>query len=192
MTALVIGLILFIGSHSVRLLASDWRSATMVRLGEKRWKLAQTLVSLLGFGLILWGFSAARLDSPLLWQPPLWGRHLAALLTLPAFILLVAAHVPKNALRDRVGHALVASVALWALAHLLANGRVVDVLLFGSFFIWALLDFFSLRRRDRLAGTVQRDGSVGNTLIAVLAGGIVWALFAGFAHAWLFGVRPFG
>jgi uncharacterized membrane protein len=191
MSALVIGLVVFLGAHSLRLFADGWRSATIVRIGEKRWKALHAIVSLTGFGLILWGFGQARADSALLWLPPVWTRHAAALLTLPAFILLIAAHVPKNSLRDAVGHPLVASVALWAAAHLLANGRGVDVLLFGGFFVWAIADYVSLRRRDRAAGVVRRGGTLRNALLAAVAGIVAWAAMAFFAHRWLFGVAPF-
>lgn len=191
MTALVAGLIIFFATHSLRLFADGWRSATIARIGERRWKALQAIVSLAGFALMLWGFGQARSEPTLLWLPPLWTRHASALLTLPAFILLVAAHVPKNSLRDRVGHPLVASVALWAAAHLLANGRIADVLLFGAFFVWALADYVSLRRRDRAAGVVRRTGKLRNALIATVVGVAVWAAFAFFAHAWLFGVAPF-
>ena len=89
----------------------------------------------------------------MLWTPPVWTRHAAALLTLPAFILLAAAYVPRNAIKARLGHPMLLGTKLWAAAHLLANGNVADVLLFGGFLVWATLCFRAAKGRDRAAGT---------------------------------------
>lgn len=192
MTYLILGLALFLGTHSLRIVAGGWREAQLARFGEKRWKGLISLLSALGLGLIVWGYGMARADPVVLWMPPTWARHLAALLTLPAFVLLVAAYLPGSHIKARVGHPMVAGVKLWALAHLLANGNLGDVLLFGAFLAWAVADFISARRRDRLAGRTYpvccwtRDASV--TAIGLLA----WALFALWGHVWLIGVKPFG
>ena len=192
MTFLVLGLIFFLGAHSVRIFADGWRSAQIARLGAGPWKGLYTLVSIAGFGLILWGYGQARLQPVALWAPQLWARHLAGLLMLASFILLVAAYVPKNGIKSAVHHPMVLSVKVWAFAHLLANHTLADLLLFGSFLVWAVLDFRSARRRDRAAGTVYPPGTLAGTLIAVVVGLVVWALFAFWAHAWLFGVSPMG
>ena len=192
MTFLVLGLILFLGAHSVRIFADGWRSAQIARLGAGPWKGLYTLVSIAGFGLILWGYGQARLQPVALWTPQLWARHLAGLLMLASFILLVAAYVPKNGIKSAVHHPMVLSVKVWAFAHLLANHTLADLLLFGSFLVWAVLDFRSARQRDRAAGTVYPPGTLAGTLIAVVVGLVVWALFAFWAHAWLFGVSPMG
>ena len=110
MTALILGLILFLGAHSVRIVADDWRSAQIARRGPGAWKGLYTLVSLLGFGLIVWGYGQARQQPVALWTPQLWARHLAALLMLFSFILLVAAYVPKNGIKSAVHHPMVLSV----------------------------------------------------------------------------------
>ena len=191
MTYLILGLALFLGAHSVRMLAGAWRDAQFARLGEARWKGTYSLISALGLGLIIWGYGQARLDPMVLWVPPLWTRHLAALLTLPVFVLLVAAYLPGSHIKAAIGHPMVAGVKLWALAHLLANGNLADVILFGAFLVWAVADFISARRSDRLAGRSYpvccwtRDASV--TAIGLLA----WVLFALWGHAWLIGVKPF-
>jgi uncharacterized membrane protein len=191
MTLLILGLALFLGAHSVRILASGWRDAQIARLGEQRWKGAYSLLSALGLGLIVWGYGMARADPVVLWMPPPWTRHLAALLTLPVFVLLVAAYLPGSHIKARIGHPMVAGVKLWALAHLLANGNLGDVVLFGAFLAWAIADFISARRRDRRAGQTYpvccwtRDATVA--AIGLLA----WALFALYGHVWLIGVRPF-
>ncbi|NDP43449.1 MAG: NnrU family protein, partial [Aromatoleum sp.] len=149
MSVLILGLIVFLGAHSVRIIADDWRSAQVARLGAGGWKGVYALVSLAGFVLIVWGFGQARLDPVVLWHPPTWTRHVAGLLTLVAFVLVTAAYVPGNHLKAAVGHPMVAGVKVWAFAHLLANGTLADVVLFGSLLGWAVIDFISARRRDR-------------------------------------------
>jgi uncharacterized membrane protein len=192
MTYLILGLLLFLGIHSVRIVADPWRSAQIARIGEMRWKGVYSLLSAVGLGLIIWGYGLARAGDVALWVPPLPMRHLAAGLTLPAFILLVAAYLPGSHIKAKIGHPMVAGVKIWALAHLLANGNLADVILFGAFLIWAVASFVSSRRRDRIAGRSYpvccwtRDASVA--AIGLLA----WALFAMWGHTWLIGVKPFG
>ena len=192
MALLILGLILFLGTHSVRIFAEGWRSAQIARRGEGAWKGLYTVVSIVGFGLILWGYGQARAEPVALWAPQLWARHLAALLMLFAFILLAAAYVPKNGIKSWLHHPMVLSVKVWALAHLLANHTLADLLLFGSFLVWAVLDFRAARQRDRAASTVYPRGTVAGTLITVVVGVAAWAVFAFWAHAWLFGVSPMG
>lgn len=192
MTLLMIGLLLFLGVHSVRIVAEGWRTQTLARIGEGGWKGAVSVLSLLGLVLIVWGYGQARQQPVVLWAAPAWGRHAAALLTLLAFVLLAAAYVPGNGIKPRVGHPMVLGVLLWAVAHLLANSSAADVLLFGSFALWALLDFAAARRRDRASAVHHRAGSVGRTLVTVGVGVVAWALFAFWAHGALIGVRPFG
>lgn len=192
MTLLIFGLVLFLAPHSVRIFANDWRSAQIARLGEPAWKGLYSLVSIVGIVLLVWGYGIARVTPIELWSPPIWGRHLASLLTLLAFVLVAAAYVPRNRIRRAVGNPMVAGVALWALAHLLANGRLVDLVLFGAFLIWAVLSFSAARRRDRLSGALRPAGALSGDLATVLIGVSFWALFAFRLHEWLFGVRPFG
>lgn len=192
MTLLLLGLVLFLGVHSTRIVADDWRSATIARVGEKPWKGVYTLLSIAGFVLLVIGYGAARQSPVVLYTPPVWTRHLAALLTIPAFVLLVAAYVPGNAIKRAVGHPMVAGVKIWAFAHLLANGTLADVLLFGSFLVWAVLSFIAARRRDRAAGTVYPVGAGSRTLITIAVGTLAWAVFAFALHRPLIGVAPFG
>jgi uncharacterized membrane protein len=191
MIVLVFGLLLFLGVHSIRIFADDWRSAQINRLGEKAWKGLYTIVSLIGFGLIIWGFGMARATPIVLWTPPHWTRHVTALLMLLAIILLVAAYIPGNHIKAKIGHPMLAGTKTWALAHLLANGNVVDVVLFGAFLIWAIAAFVTSRRRDRLADVSYPAKGIGRDLLTVAIGIVVWALFAHYAHLWLFGVSPF-
>ncbi len=190
MVLLTLGLLLFLGIHSSRLLANDWRAARIARLGEKKWKLLYAAVSLLGLILIIIGYSQARMDPVWLWYPSVWARHLALLLTIPAFVLLAATYVPRNAIKARLGHPMLAAVKIWALSHLLANGTVADLLLFGGFLVWAIAAFAVFRRRDRAMGVVAAPSSWKGTLGAVVIGVIAWYVFAVYLHARLIGVNP--
>lgn len=192
MTTLLLGLLLFFSAHSVRILAEGWRARQIARMGEKTWKGMFAAVSLAGLALIVWGYGQTRLAPVDLWFPPRWTVHVAALLTLPAFVLLVAAYVPGNRIKAAIGHPMVLGVKVWALAHLLSNGRAADVLLFGAFLIWAVLDFAAARRRDRRAGTRYPAGSAGRDAAVIGIAVAAWAAFAFLLHGWLIGVRPFG
>lgn len=191
MTALIAGLIVFLGVHSVRIVADDWRSAQIARRGLGPWKGWYSLASALGLALIVWGFGQARLAPVSLWPPLPWARHLAALLMLAAFVLLVAAYVPGNRIRARLHHPMLLGVKAWALAHLLANHTLADLLLFGGFLLWAVFDFRAARQRDRRLHTVYPPGMTGATVVTVVVGVAAYLLFALVLHAWLFGVRPF-
>ena len=192
MSMLILGLILFLGVHSVRIFAEGWRGRFIAQRGAGAWKGLYSVVSIVGFGLILWGYGLAREQPIALWAPQLWARHLAALLMLFAFILLAAAYVPGNGIKAWVHHPMVLGVKVWALAHLLANHTLADALLFGSFLVWAVLNFRAARQRDRAANTRYPAGTLGGTLGAVAAGIVVWAVFAFWAHRFLFGVAPLG
>jgi len=191
MPVLIAGLLLFLGVHSTRVFADGWRAQQVQRLGLGRWKGLYTLVSLLGFGLLLWGFGMARAQPVVLWSPPRWTHHLAALLVLLAFILVVAAYVPGTYIKAAVGHPMVLGVKVWAAAHLLANGTLADVLLFGSFLVWAIYTYAASRRRDRAAGTRYAPVGASRDVLAVLIGVVAFGLFAAFGHRWLIGVDPF-
>jgi uncharacterized membrane protein len=192
MAYLVLGLVLFLGVHSVRIFADSWRTAQVARIGEGAWKGIYSVVALVGFALIIWGYGQARMNPVVLWAPPTWARHVAAPLTLVAFVLIVAGNMPGTRMRARLGSPMVLGVKIWAFAHLLANGTLASVVLFGSFLAWAIVDFASARRRDRAAGTVYPQGSLGRDLTAVIVGVIAWALFAFYLHGVLIGVRPLG
>ena len=192
MLALILGLLIFLGIHSTRLFAADWRDRQVQRMGLRPWKGIYSLVSLIGLVLIVWGYGQARLSPEWLWVSPVWTRHLAALLTIPAFILIVAAYVPGTHIRARVGHPMLLGVKFWALAHLIANGTLADLLLFGGFLAWAVALFIVLRRRDRLAGITYPAKGVSRDLIAIVLGIVAFGVFAMVLHGPLIGVRPFG
>jgi len=192
MAALVLGLVLFLGVHSTRIVADGWRTATMESFGEKEYKLLYSVLSIAGFVLIVWGYGLARQNPVLLWgQPPVWTRHVASLLTLVAFVLLVAAYVPGNEIKAKLRHPMILGVKVWAFAHLVSNNTLADLLLFGSFLLWAVLDFRAARRRDRTLVTVL-DGIRSRTVVTVLVGVAAWAVFAFWAHRVLIGVSPLG
>jgi len=190
MSILILGLLIFLGVHSLRLFADGWRSRQLARLGELRWKGLYTLVSLIGFALICWGFGLARLHAVLLYVPPLALRHANALFTLVAFVLVAAAYVPRNHLKAKLGHPMLLGVKAWALGHLLATGMLHDVLLFGAFLLWAVVLFIASRRRDRAAGTVYPAGTLQGDVLATVVGIAAWAAFALWLHLRLIGVNP--
>ena len=192
MAILVLGLILFLGVHSVRIFADPWRTRTITARGEKFYKGLYTLVSLAGFALIVWGYGLARHNPVVLWNPPRGMNHLAALLMLFSFVLLVAAYVPRNAIKAKLHHPMILGVKVWALAHLLANGMLADVVLFGAFLVWAVFDFRAARQRDRAGNVQYAAGTAKGTTIAVVVGLAAYAVFAVWLHGPLIGVRPFG
>ncbi|MGH6640343.1 MAG: NnrU family protein [Polaromonas sp.] len=192
MGMLILGLVLFLGVHSTRIVADGWRTAMIGRAGLNAWKGGYALLSIVGFVLLVWGFGLARQQPVQLWSPPVGMRHLAALLTLVAFILLVATYVPRNAIKARLHHPMLLSVKVWALAHLLANGNLAHGVLFGAFLVWAVLCFRAARARDRAARTVYPAGTAAGTAITVVVGIAAWAVFAFWAHGLLMGIRPIG
>ncbi len=190
MSLLILGLVLFIIPHSTRIFAADWRYRTITRLGEKPWKGVVSLVSLAGFALIVVGYGQARLDPVVLWLPPLWLRHIALLLNLLAFVCLVAAYVPRNSIKAKFGHPMIAGVKAWATAHLLANGNLADVVLFGAFLAWSIVDFRNSRRYDRAHGTRYPGGTLAGNLLTLVIGIAAWAVFMLYLHTLLIGVAP--
>ncbi len=192
MLELLLGLLLFLGVHSVRIYADGWRSAMIDRIGPWAWKGAYAAASLLGFWLLIRGWGQVRLDPMVLWATPVALRHLASLLTVLAFILFVAAYVPGNSIKARLRHPMVLGTKTWALAHLLANNTLADLLLFGTFLIWSVLLFLASRRRDRRELFAPLQGRMGPTVLTVALGLITWAAFAFWLHAALIGVRPLG
>jgi uncharacterized membrane protein len=188
MTILIAGLLLFLGVHSVRIFADGWRSAQIARIGLNSWKGVYSLLSVAGLALIVWGYGMSHAAPPELWNPPTWMRYPASLLVLVAFILLAAAYIPRNRIKTAVGHPMMAGVNLWALAHLLTNARLGDVVLFGAFLAWAVLGFRAARQRDRASGTNATVGTWANTAIVLVIGVTAWVVFARYLHPWLIGV----
>lgn len=192
MAYLILGLMLFLGVHSVRIVADGWRTHVQTRIGEGAYKGIFSVLSLLGLVLIVWGFGVARETPLMVWMPPMGMRHAAYLLTLIAFVLLAAAYVPGNAIKSRLHHPMVLGVQFWALAHLLTNGSLAHMVLFGSFLAWAVLDFIAARQRDRTQGTQYARGTALGTTITVAVGALGWTAVAFLMHGLLIGIRPVG
>jgi len=192
MLFLIAGLAIFLGIHSLRLFAGGWRERSIARLGEKPWKALYSIISIVGFVLLIWGFGAARLAPVLLYVSPSWLRHANALFTLVAFVLVAAAYVPRNHLKAAIGHPMLAGVKLWALGHLLATGMLHDVVMFGAFLVWAVVDFAASRRRDRRNHVTYPAGTALGDALTVVIGIAAWAGFAFWLHLPWIGVAPFG
>lgn len=193
MLLLIIGLVIFLGLHSLRIFAEPSRSRLIERFGEGGFKGIYSVVSIIGFILIWYGYSQARLAPSMVWNPPMATRHVATVLTLLSFIVLFAAYVPRNRIKRAIGHPMVIAVKIWAFAHLLANGMLADIVLFGSFLIWAALDFRAARGRDKAAGYVRpAEVSSMADIVTVVGGMVAWTVFAIWLHGWLIGVKPFG
>jgi uncharacterized membrane protein len=189
MAYLIVGLAIFLGVHSISIVARSWRDRVVQRLGPWTWKGMYTWASLIGFGLLVYGYGQARMDPVLLYAPPLWTRHLSALLMLPVFPLILAAYLPGR-IKTALKHPMLAAVKLWALAHLISNGMLADVLLFGGFLAWAVADRISFKHRTQ-PDLHTAPPSKANDAIAVIGGLLVYAVFAIWLHVRLIGVYPF-
>jgi uncharacterized membrane protein len=184
----IVGLLLFLGIHAVSIVAPGWREGQAAKLGEGPWKGLYSGIAAVGLGLLIYGYGVARQAPVVLWQPPNALRHLALLVMLPVFPLLFAAYLPGR-IRTATKHPMLLAVKLWATAHLLANGTLVDVLLFGAFLAWAIADRISLKRRP--AGSVPgAPPGRFNDAIAVVAGLALYVVFILWGHRWLIGVSP--
>ena len=191
MLVLILGLILFLGMHSVRIFADGLRRSTIARLGDGQWKGIYSVISIVGFVLIIWGYGLARENPWLLWPPaPIWLRHVAILLNLVALLLLAVYALPSGRLKARLGHPMLLSVKVWAFAHLLTNNTLADLLLFGGFLVWAVADFAAARRRDRATGIVRKAGPLQNDAIALVVGFAIWGAILWRLHEWVIGVSP--
>lgn len=189
MTILIAGLILFIGSHSMRIVAPGARDAAIARMGEGGYKGLYSVVALIGFVLIIWGFGRTASDPDFLYAPPFWLRHVTELLVLVALILAVASALPPSHISTLAGQPLVIGTAIWALAHLFVNGEIGTTVLFGVFLIWAVIDWIAQRARPKVARPAP---SWRFDAIAVVAGVVVYGVLVWQAHLWLFGVSPIG
>jgi len=190
MLLLILGLILFLGGHSISIFAHDTRNALVARLGEVPYKLVYALVAIAGFVLLIIGYGQARLDPTFLYTPPAWLTHVNMLLMLVVFPAFLATYFPGRISRA-LKHPTLVAVKAWALAHLLVNGTLADVLLFGGFLAWAVADRISMKRRP------QRDiprapDSAFNDVIAIVGGLALYVGFAFWAHPRWIGVPVMG
>lgn len=188
MLILILGLIVFLGMHSVLIVQPDLGRDMAARHGESVWKGAYTVISIIGFLLIIYGYGLARQNPSLLYVPPAGLRHLTHLLMLPVFILLFATYFPGH-IKTLMRHPMLWATILWAVAHLLSNGTWADVLLFGGFLLWAVADLISMSKRPpKPVPTLPAKRF--NDAICIIGGLIVYGLFFSVLHRWLFGVAP--
>ncbi len=192
MTALILGLIIFLGVHMAPSAPSgrDW---LIGKLGANSYKIGFSLASLAGFALIVWGMGMARHSAadPQLWTPPAWGRHVTYALMWISFVLLVAAYVPSH-IRDKAKHPMLAAVKIWALAHLLANGDLAGLILFGSFLAWAVYDRISVKKRSALGPLGERHGGVLADIIVIVVGTLAYLAMFRYGHPMLIGITLTG
>lgn len=190
MILLIVGLVLFLGIHSVSIVAPAWRDAQLAQRGEAAWKGLYSVASAIGLALIVYGYALARQAPVVLYTPPPVLRHVGLLLLLPVFVLLLAVYLPGR-IKSAAKHPMLLATKLWALGHLLANGTLADVLLFGGFLGWAVADRISLKQRPQRAVPALPPGAMNDT-IALSGGLLLYAVIVLWAHAWAFGVSPLG
>jgi uncharacterized membrane protein len=183
--ALLLGLTLFVGVHSVSIVAPQWRDRTSARLGNA-WRAAYSLIALAGLALIVYGYGAARQQPVVLYVPPPWLRAVAVPAMALVLPLLLAAYLPGRIQRT-LRHPMLAAVKLWALAHLLVNGMLADVVLFGGLLLWAAADRASFRWRAPRP-IKMAPARPSNDVIAVVGGLALYALLLAGGHTWLVGV----
>ncbi len=188
---LLAGIALFVLGHSINIFAPSFRQSIIDTIGTLAWKGVYSLIALAGFYLLVVGYADARMNPTWIWHPPVWTRHAAALLTLPAFIFLVAAYVPGNRLKAKLGHPMYLAVKLWAAAHLLANGGLHDIGMFGALLVWSIAGFAVSRRRDRANGVTREHLGFGRDAATIVIGLVAWAAFAMWLHKALIGISPF-
>ena len=183
----ILGLVIFFGTHLLPV-DTGLRASLRARLGEGPYRIVYSIVAFVGLVLIIWGYGLARLDPALAYSPPASLRHLAILLLLPVFPLLIAAYVPTR-LRVAVRHPMLLATILWGIAHLMANGTLADLALFGGFAVWAAIDWISAANRPGNGKIRQPDGWTRD-MIAILGGLVIYGLIIGGLHQWLIGVSP--
>ncbi|MDR9426147.1 MAG: NnrU family protein [Marinobacter sp.] len=188
MTTLIAGLILFLGVHSLSIVNEPLRDRLNAAMGVWVFKGLYSLVALAGLLLIIWGYEAARMDPTVIYTSPAWLSHVAMLLLVPVFPLLLATYFPGR-IKAKLGHPMLVAVKLWAVAHLLVNGMLQDLLLFGAFLAWAVVDRISMKRRSQRP-IPTLPASKANDAIAVVGGLALYVVFVLWAHQWLFGVAP--
>src|SRR5436190_8278736 len=191
LTIMILGLVLLLGVHLFTIMRGR-RAALVARLGENGYKALYSLLSLIGLVLIVYGYARYRQGEWVdLWFPPVWLRHVAALLVLPAVILVVASYVRGN-IYLKLKHPMLADVKLWALAHLLANGDLGSSILFGAVLAWAVIDRISLKRRADPGAPPIPVGGTRNDVIAIAGGTALYAALGFWFHPYVIGVPVFG
>ena len=174
MIYLVLGLVLFLGIHSISIIAPARRDRIAAGLGNA-WRGIYSLISIAGFIVIVWGYGIARRNPVILYAPPTWTPYVTAVLMLPVFTLFLAAYLPGR-IQSTLKHPMLLSVMLWAVAHLIATGMLVNVVLFGSFLAWAVADRISFRWRTQRPIPMAPSMKM-NDGIAIVAGLVLYFIF---------------
>lgn len=198
MLTLILGLVIFIGVHSVRIVVPNWRELSVDKKGLVSWRIRFGLLSILSLGFIVMGYAEARLEPIWLWFPPLFMRHVTSLIMLLSLFVLFSAMIPKSTLKKKLIHPIYIAIKVWAFAHLLSNGNAADVLLFGSFLIWSVVSFSTFRRRDKAAGLLdnampegsKKESALVPNLIALSFSLVSWFVIVAFLHKAVIGVSP--
>ena len=188
MWILILGLVLFFSIHSARMAAGGFREQQMA-VSPGRWRAIYALFSAIGVALIIWGWAMYRPDAPELYEPPSWGRHAAMALVWIAFVLVVAAQLPAGRIKAFLKHPFLAGVIAWAVAHLLANGDLASVSMFGAFLAYGVVNRVAVIPRGDPAPVAMQARS---DLIALLVGTALYAAFVLWLHGWLFGAPLVG
>ncbi|BBQ00846.1 NnrU protein [Burkholderia sp. SFA1] len=191
MVIFIAGLVMFLAIHSVSIVAPRWRDAQATRLGERPWKGLYSLASIVSFVALIYGYGVARHTPVVVYLPPVALRHLVLLLMLPVFPLLIAAYLPGRVKRF-FRHPMLLAVILWSVSHLIANGTLADVLLFGGFLAWAVADLISVSRRSVQRPVPGAPASAANDVIVIVAGLALYAFMLLWGHARLTGFSPLG
>jgi uncharacterized membrane protein len=187
MTLLIIGIVAFLGLHLLPTVPGV-RDRLLSRFGENGYKAAFSLLSIVAFVLLVWGFARAPVIQ--VWSPPSWTRWVALVLMLPAFIFLVATYVPGQ-IKAKLKHPFLVAIKTWALAHLIANGDLASIILFASFLAYAAYDRITLKRREATGlVTVPASGPPSNDIIAVAVGVVLYLAFLFWLHPLLIGTSP--
>jgi uncharacterized membrane protein len=186
MTGFILGLILFLGAHSISIVAPSWRDRMVERIGLRTWQGVYAVISIIGLVLIVRGYSDLRNQTAFLYILPRWVHAISMVLMLPVFPLLLASYF-RGGIQTLARHPTLVAVKLWALAHLLANGSVVDILLFGSVLFWAVVDRISLKSRPVRTIAAAKPGQ-WNDLIVVIGGLMLYSMMVQFGHRLLIGM----
>lgn len=186
MTTFILGLIVFFTAHGFTAFCRKQRDGLVAKLGKGPYQGLYSLVSLAGFILIIVGWRHA--DVSALYQTPVFMRYVTEALMAPAIILLVAAYLPAGKIAPAVKHPMLAGVKIWAFAHLLVNGEIRSVLLFGSFLAFGIADRIAVKKRN---APIRAAGPVRNDVIAVVVGLAAYAAIALYLHRYIAGVRLF-
>jgi uncharacterized membrane protein len=188
---MILGLILFLGVHTLTT-QRDLRARFVISMGEGGYKIFYALASVAGLALIAWGFAEYRATGWIdVWNPPKAFKHITVALMLPAVILVVASYI-RGRIYTTLKHPMLTGVKLWAAAHLLANGDLGSIILFGSFLTWAVFDRISLKRRSDAGAPPIPVGGPGNDLIAIAVGVVAYLALAFAFHPVVIGVPVFG